>query len=227
LRLITDGINVAPVALSLRMLKRITVDLTGAGKQEACTHSLCQTQHVQRSHHVGLDGLDGVELVMNGGSGASQVVDLVNLQEDGFNDVVPNQFEVGVPHVMQHVLFSSSEEVIHHDHAVASFQETVHQVASNETGSAGHHDPLLLLPLNSPRHPSLLVVVLFQQHAPSWQSQLGLQERLLRSCYGGRRRENMEEDGGDCHAHEEERDTLAQHVTDSAGGFWSGIGRRR
>jgi len=111
---------------------------------------------------------------MNGGSGASQVVDLVNLEEDGFNDVVADEFEVGVPHVMQHVLFSSGEEVIHHDHAVPSFHQTVHQVASDETGSAGDHDPLLLPALHSDRQPSLLFGVLFHEHAASWQSQLGL-----------------------------------------------------
>jgi len=37
----------------------------------------------------------------------------------------------------------------------------------------------------------------------------------------------MEEGSGDCHTDEEEGDTLAQHVTDPAGGFGWAIGLRR
>ena len=55
----------------------------------------------------GYDCLDGVELVMDRRSGASQVVDLVNLEKDGFNDVVANEFEVWVPHVVKNVVFPS------------------------------------------------------------------------------------------------------------------------
>lgn len=48
----TDGINVSPVGLSLRVLKWITVNLTGATNQKTSTHSLCQSQHVERAHHI-------------------------------------------------------------------------------------------------------------------------------------------------------------------------------
>jgi len=168
----------------------------------------------------GYDGLDGIELVMDRGSGASQVVDLVNLQKDGFNDVVADEFEVWVPHVVKNVLFPSREEIINHDHAVASFNQTVHQVASNETGSTGHQDPLLLLAFNPERDPSPLLLNRrrpFQQHPPSRQSRVGLKERLVRSRHSGWRWEELEEDGGDGHAHEEERHALAKHVTDPVG----------
>lgn len=165
----------------------------------------------------GYDCLDGVELVMDRRSGASQVVDLVNLEKDGFNDVVANEFEVWVPHVVQHVLFPSREQVIYHDHAVAPFNQTVHQMASNETGSTGHQDPLLLLASHPERDPSLLLLSRrpFQQHPPSRQSRVGLKERLVRSRHSGWRWEELEEDGGDGHAHEEERHALAKHVTDA------------
>lgn len=171
----------------------------------------------------GYDGFDGVELVVNRGSRAGQVVDLVNFEKDGFNDVVANEFEVGVSHVMQHVLFPSREEVVHHDHAVPSFHQTVHQVASHETGTTGHQHPLLLL--HSQRHrqwdpllPSFHLFGLPGRHRagflhedpPSRESQLERRGVImvvsLRSR--GLRREEVEEESGDGDADEEERGSL-------------------
>ena len=51
---ITDGVDVAPVGLDLRMLERVAVDLAGAGKQEARADSLGQAEHVEGAHHIGL-----------------------------------------------------------------------------------------------------------------------------------------------------------------------------
>lgn len=92
----------------------------------------------------GYDGLDGIELVMDRGSRASQVIDLVNLQEDGLNDVVPNELEIGVSKMVKQVILPSGEEIVDHNHAIASLNQTIHQVASDETGPTGHHNPLPL-----------------------------------------------------------------------------------
>lgn len=42
----------APISLLLRVLKRVTINLTGTGQQEASSNSLCQAQHVQGTHHI-------------------------------------------------------------------------------------------------------------------------------------------------------------------------------
>ena len=38
----TNGINIAPVGLNLRVLQWITIDLAGAGEEESGPHSLGQ-----------------------------------------------------------------------------------------------------------------------------------------------------------------------------------------
>ncbi|RRT69393.1 hypothetical protein B296_00009710 [Ensete ventricosum] len=50
----TNGIDVAPVCLSLWVLQGITIDLTGTGEEKSGSYSLGQAEHVESSHHVGL-----------------------------------------------------------------------------------------------------------------------------------------------------------------------------
>ena len=55
-------------------------------------------------------------LVMNGRSWASQVIDLVHLEQDRQNNVVPNHLEVWLPYQMLDVLLGPRKEVIETDH---------------------------------------------------------------------------------------------------------------
>jgi hypothetical protein len=75
----TDGVDVAPVFFSLGVDFRVTVDFGGGGDQESGLGSLGETEHVEGTHERGLDGLDGVVLVVRGRGGTSQVVDLCRL----------------------------------------------------------------------------------------------------------------------------------------------------
>jgi hypothetical protein len=72
----TNTVDVTPVVLSLRVLLGVTVDLGGRGDEESCLGSLGETEHVQGTHERGLDGLDGVVLVVGRRGGASEMVDL-------------------------------------------------------------------------------------------------------------------------------------------------------
>ena len=92
----------------------------------------------------GYNSLDGVELVMDRGGRASQVIDLVNLEEKWLNDVVSDQLESGVPEMVHHVLFPSCEKIINDNHAVTTLHQTVHQVRPDETCSSSDHDPFPL-----------------------------------------------------------------------------------
>lgn len=56
------------------------------------------------------------------------MVDLVDLEQEGLDDVVPDELEPGIPEVVHHVLFPPREEVIHDDHAVPSLNQTVHEM---------------------------------------------------------------------------------------------------
>lgn len=51
---ITDGIDIAPVSLHLRVLEGITIDLAGAGEEEPGIDPLRQSEHVQSPDHIGL-----------------------------------------------------------------------------------------------------------------------------------------------------------------------------
>lgn len=93
----------------------------------------------------GYNSLDGVVLVVNGGGRAGEVVDLVDLQQQWFNDVVADEFEPWVPEVVHNVLFPAGEEVVDHDHAVPSGDQTVNQMATHEAGATSHDDPQPLL----------------------------------------------------------------------------------
>ena len=72
------------------------------------------------------------------------MVDLIDFEQERLDDVVSDELEPWVTEMVHHVLFPSGEEVIDHDHAIASLHQTVHQVGPNETGPAGHHDPQTL-----------------------------------------------------------------------------------
>lgn len=129
-----------PISLLLWMLKWITINFTCASQQEPCTNPLCQTQHIQGSHDICLDRLDGVELVVHGRCGAREVVDPVDLEKDGLDNIVAEQLEPGVPQVVRDVLLPACEEVVHHDHAIPLLQQPVDEVAAHEARPAGDDD---------------------------------------------------------------------------------------
>lgn len=54
----TYRINIAPICLLLRVLKWVSINLTGTRQQKACPNSLCETQHIQGTHHICLVWLE-------------------------------------------------------------------------------------------------------------------------------------------------------------------------
>lgn len=77
---------------------------------------------------------------MNGGGGAGEVVDLVDFEEEGLDDVVSDQLEPRIPEVVYEVLLPAGEEVVDDDDAVAPGHEAVDEVAADESGAAGDDD---------------------------------------------------------------------------------------
>jgi hypothetical protein len=61
---------------------------------------------------------------------AGEVVDPVDLEQDGLDDVVADHLDIGVPEVVRDVLLAP-HEVVHHDHAVPALHQPVHQVPTN------------------------------------------------------------------------------------------------
>lgn len=155
---------------------------------------------------------------MNRGGRTSQVVDVINLQEDGLDDVVSNELELGVPKMVGQVILPPREEIVNDDHAVSPGNQAVHQVAAHEPGPTRDHDPQAL-PHQPQRHPparahrqpafpqrrrrggGALV-----QNPPSREGcRVGVEERRR---WGRGQREGVEEEGGDGDANEDEPESL-------------------
>ncbi len=72
----------------------VAVDLRGGGKQESSTDPLCQAQHVECAHCVGLKGLDRIVHVFDGGGRRCEMVDLVHFQHQRVHSVMVEQLKV-------------------------------------------------------------------------------------------------------------------------------------
>lgn len=96
---------------------------------------------LRRREREGYDRLDGVVLVMDWGGGTGEVIDLVDLEQDRLDDIVPDELEPGVAEQMNEVVLPAGEEVVHNDDIVAPSDQLVDEVASNETGAASDDDP--------------------------------------------------------------------------------------
>uniref|UniRef100_A0A0A9DQA8 Uncharacterized protein n=1 Tax=Arundo donax TaxID=35708 RepID=A0A0A9DQA8_ARUDO len=99
-----------------------------------------ENKRKSRSVPKGYDRLDRIVLVVHRRRRAREVVDPVDLEEDGLNDVVAEQLEPGVPEGVRDVLLPPGEEVVDHDHAIPLLQEPVHEVAAHEPGPTRHDD---------------------------------------------------------------------------------------
>mmetsp|Transcript_14834 Transcript_14834/g.28216 ORF Transcript_14834/g.28216 Transcript_14834/m.28216 type:complete len:312 (+) Transcript_14834:442-1377(+) len=138
----TDWVNISPVLLHLRVHLGISVDFGSGCDEESGLASLGQTKHVDGTEHVGLDGLDGIVLIENGGSRTGKMVHLVDFQIDRVNDIMANELETGVSDMLVHVGLLPREAVVDTDHLVELIlQEAVNEVRANETRTTGNKDP--------------------------------------------------------------------------------------
>ena len=119
----------------------IAVDLAGRGLQHLRPASLGHAQHVDRPHHRGLHGLDGVVLVMARRGGTGQIVDLVDLQEDRQRNVVADQLEVGAAEQVGDVRLLAGEEVVQADDVVPALEQPLAEMGAEKAGPAGDQNP--------------------------------------------------------------------------------------
>jgi len=74
----SDRVNISQVSFGLGVNFRITIDFRSGGLQKTGVMFLGQTKHVDHPFGIGFDGADRVVLVVDRGSGAGQVVYLVD-----------------------------------------------------------------------------------------------------------------------------------------------------
>lgn len=159
---------------------------------------------------------------MNGRGRASEMVDLIHLQQKRLNDVVSNKLKPRVSKMVHHVLFTPSKEIINDDHAIPSSNQTVHEVATDEPGPTGDHNPQTF-PFKAQRYLTprmegcnavvdggLTQLKLIGESDPAVLFLLLLGVRLI----GGDEAEN---ESGNSNADEDEDETLfAKHVADGS-----------
>src|SRR5436190_9816878 len=87
-------IHIPEIVFCLRMDQRVSVNLACRSLQNTRLYAFCQPEHVDHAHYARFNGLDWIVLVVNWRSGASEVVDLIDLEHYRFGHVVTNQFEI-------------------------------------------------------------------------------------------------------------------------------------
>jgi hypothetical protein len=132
-----DRIHMAPVGLGLWVDIRISVDLGGGGLKDPGLYPLGQSETIDRPDHGGLHGLDGVILVVRGRSRTGEVIDAVDLELKRVDDIMTNELEAGIVNKMLDVRLATGEEIIKADHFVPLLDQTVAEVGTKESGSAG------------------------------------------------------------------------------------------
>src|SRR6185503_12966069 len=135
-----DGIDVAPVALGLRMHRGVAIHLGGRCLKNPGSEALGQHQHIHGAHHVRFDGLDRIVLIVNRRSRAGQVVNLVYVDEERLGHIVAERLELLVLEQVLDILPATGEEVIQAYDVVALCQEAFAEVGADEAGAAGHKD---------------------------------------------------------------------------------------
>jgi len=114
----SDGIDVSPIRLRLRMDLGVAIYLAGGGLEHPGLDPLGQTQYVDGPHDRGFDSLDGIVLIMNRAGGAGQVIDLVNLEENGVDKVVPDELKVGLAPQILDVPLVAGKKIVQAKHVV-------------------------------------------------------------------------------------------------------------
>ncbi|CAH9120914.1 unnamed protein product [Cuscuta epithymum] len=78
---------------------------------------------------------------MDGRSRTGQVVDLINLEQNGLHNIMANELKPGISEMVHHVLLPPGEEIINDDHVVTSLNQLIDQMAAHESSSACDHNP--------------------------------------------------------------------------------------
>jgi hypothetical protein len=88
----------------------------------------------------GFGGLDGIMLVVNGGCGASKIVNLVNLDIEREANIVAHQLESGVSDQMFYVTPCARKEVVDTEYFVPAIEQALHKVRAEKSSSTGHQN---------------------------------------------------------------------------------------
>ena len=101
------------------MDERVSVYFAGRGLQDFGLGAFGEPEHIDGSHHGGLQGFDRVVLVVYGRCGAGEVVYFIDFGMVRFDDIVAHQFEMVVFQQVADVVFTAGEIVVHANDVVS------------------------------------------------------------------------------------------------------------
>ena len=142
-----DRVDVAPVALRLRVDLRVAVDLGGRRGQEARAVVLGQPERVVRAVGADLERVQRQPQVVDRRGGRGEVVDEVDrlVDEERLDDVLVEQDEIGRADVLD-VEEGAGLDVVDADHPMSASEELIAEVRAQKTGptrnQAGGHGGL-------------------------------------------------------------------------------------
>ena len=83
-------VDPSPVSFLLRMHVGVSVYLRGRCLENLRIEALRHAEGIDGPHHIGLNRLDRVVLVVHGRSRTGEIIDMIHLEEDRVDDVVPD-----------------------------------------------------------------------------------------------------------------------------------------
>src|SRR5262249_43727498 len=129
-----DRVHVAPVALGLRMLLRIAIDLARGRLKDARIEPLGETEHVDGAKHARLDRVNRIVLIVHRARRAGEVVDLVDLDVDRKHDIVPHKLEMRMIQQMRDVAAPAGDETVETDDLVSTLEKALADMRAYEAG---------------------------------------------------------------------------------------------
>jgi hypothetical protein len=75
---------------------------------------------------------------MHRGGGAGEVIDLIDFEQDRFDDVVADDFEVLIVAQMENVRTLAAEVIVEADDLVPFFEQALAEMGTEKAGAAGN-----------------------------------------------------------------------------------------
>lgn len=79
------------------------------------------------------------------------MVDLVDLDDERLDNVVTDEFEVGMANPLRDVALLACEEIINDEYFMAEKHETIDEMGADKTCSTSDEDPFLFFDWQHPR----------------------------------------------------------------------------
>ena len=132
-----NRVDRTPVIFGLGMHFRIAVHFGSRGLEDSRSYPLGQAQHVDSPHYAGFHRFHGVVLVVNRRGWTREIKDPIDLHENGFHDIMPDQLKVGVVEEVGNIALGAREEIIQRNHLVAFGQQAFAEKGAEEAGASG------------------------------------------------------------------------------------------